>query len=118
MSEDFDDWAPVSVGPLGTVMCPPGWLADAEGGESDEDGSSAVISPDGKARLVIHAVVHGAEPGEVEAGVDAQDFAARMEEAARRVMMHLVGQAGADAPDVLNIEGGLLPILEVSTTFF
>jgi len=103
-----EDWATVDLGPLGHVACPPGWTA--EGPTADGRGAAA-IAPDGAARLVVHAVVHGAE-------ATAGDFEGRMRAAAERVIAHLAGKAGAETPEVLTIAGAGRPILEIAAAFF
>lgn len=103
-----EDWVTVDLGPLGRLACPPGWTA--EGATADGRGAAAV-APDGRARLVAHAVVHGAE-------TTAADFEGRMRAAAERVIAHLSGKAGAGAPEILTIDGAGRPILEIAAAFF
>jgi len=104
----FGDWAPVSVGALGSVMCPPAW--ELEGAAQDNAGV-ALKAPDGSARLVVHAVIHNA----LEAD---KDFAGRMQAAAERVMAHMIVKAGASEPEVNTIEGAAQPILEIASEFY
>jgi len=103
-----DGWTAVDLGPVGRVACPPGWVAEAIGPDS---ASGAAAAPDGKARLIAHAVVHGAD-------ADGTDFGGRMEAAAERVIGHLSGRAGAEPPKALALEGAAQPILEISGAFF
>jgi len=104
----FGDWVPVSVGALGSVMCPPGWALE---GAAQDDAGVAFKAPDGSARLVVHAVIHNA----LEADTD---FAGRMQAAAERVMAHMIVQAGASEPEVNTIEGAAQPILEIASEFY
>ena len=104
----FSDWAPVSVGALGSVMCPPGWALE---GAAQDDAGVALKAPDGAARLVVHAVVHSALKEDT-------DFAGRMQAAAERVMAHMIVKAGASEPEVNTIEGAAQPILEIASEFY
>jgi len=106
--EAFGDWAPVSVGALGSVMCPPGWALE---GAAQDDAGVALKAPDGGARLVVHAVVHKASQ------VDS-DFAGRMQAAAERVVAHMIVRAGASEPEINTIEGAPQPILEIASEFY
>ena len=98
LEDAFGDWAPVSVGALGSVMCPPGWELE---GAAQDDAGVALKAPDSSARLVVHAVIHNA----LEADTD---FAGRMQAAAERVMAHMIVKAGASEPEVNTIEGACL----------
>jgi hypothetical protein len=108
LEDAFGDWAPVSVGALGSVMCPPGWELE---GAAQDDAGVALKAPDSSARLVVHAVIHNA----LEADTD---FAGRMQAAAERVMAHMIVKAGASEPEVNTIEGAAQPILEIASEFF
>ena len=104
----FGDWAPVSLGSLGSVMCPPGWVL--EGGAQDAAGV-ALKAPGGGARLVIHAVVHNAL--EIDS-----DFAGRMQAAAERVTAQMLLKFGASEPEINTIEGAAQPMLEIASEFY
>lgn len=80
-------------------------------GDAGDSGSAAALAPDGKARLMVHAVIHDAK-------AMGADFAERMQAAADRIISHFAEQAGAEPPEISSIAGAARPILEIHAIFF
>lgn len=103
-----DDWTAIDLGAIGKVACPPGWRFE---GPTANGQGVAVNAPDGKARLVVHAVIHDAS----ESGTD---FRSRMLSAATKAVKHLREKPGVDAPEVNSISGAAQPIMEIAAVFY
>lgn len=108
MAARNDDWTAIDLGALGKIACPPGWRFE---GPTANGQAVAVKAPDGKSRLVIHAVVHNA----TETG---SDFRSRMLSAATKAVKHLKEKPGVDTPEVNSISGAAQPIMEIATVFY